>query len=104
MWNMPTKAGLAKLPSFYETEKIDCNDKIIYLHFFIAGCDWYAAEFDGQDIFFGFVNLNDAQNAEWGYFSLSELVEININGVEIDTDLHWQTKKFSEIKTAKEPR
>ena len=102
MWNKPTKEQLSKIPKLYETEETDCSDKIIYLHFFIGGCDWYAAEFDGQDIFFGFVNLNDPQNAEWGYVSLSELAEININGVEIDTDLHWQPKKFSEINWQRE--
>ncbi len=39
--------------------------------------------------FFGFVNLNDPLNAEWGYFPLSELNEINVNGFEIDNDLYF---------------
>jgi len=97
MWNKPSKAQLATVPPLYATDHIDCKDKIIYLHFFIGGCDWYVAEFDGEDIFFGYVNLNDPFNAEWGYFSLRELEEINIKGVEIDTDLHWQPTKFSDI-------
>ena len=67
------------------------------MHFFIGGCDWYVAEFDGKDTFFGFVNLNDPQNAEWGYFTLSELDAINIEGIEVDRDLHWRQKKFAEI-------
>ena len=76
---------------------IDRKDKIIRMHFFIGGCDWYIAEFDGKDTFFGFVNLNDPQNAEWGYFTLSELNTININGIQVDQDLRWQPKKFSKI-------
>jgi hypothetical protein len=97
MWNKPKQEELSKLPRLYETDHIDCKDKIIHMHFFIGGCDWYAAEFDGRDRFFGFVNLNDQMNAEWGYFLLSELDDINVNGIEIDYDLHWQPRKFSEI-------
>ena len=76
MWNKPGKEQLAKIPRLYETEKINGKDKIIYLHFFIGGCDWYIAEFDGEDLFFGFAILNDPQNAEWGYISFQELDEI----------------------------
>ena len=97
MWNKPPPEKLAGLPAIYATDDTDCQDKLIYLHFFIGGCDWYVAEFDGEDVFFGYVNLNDSQNAEWGYFSLHELEEINVNGIEVDTDLYWQVKKFSEI-------
>ena len=42
-------------------------------------------------------NLGDPQNAEWGYISFKELIEINIHGVEIDTDINWQPRPFSEI-------
>ncbi len=99
MWNKPTKGILDDLPRLYETDGVvDCPDKIVRLHFFIGGCDWYAVEFDGKDTFFGFVNLNDPEMAEWGYFTLSELDNININGVEVDCDLFWSPKKFSEIE------
>lgn len=97
MWNKPSREQLAELPKLYETDGIDCKDKMIRLHFFIGGCDWYVTEFDGQNTFFGFANLNDPQNAEWGYFTLSELDTINIHGIEIDNDLHWQPRKFSDV-------
>ena len=97
MWNKPSQEQLGKVPGLYQTENVELEDKIIAMHFFIGGCDWYVAEYDGEDIFFGFVNLNDSQNAEWGNFSLQELDEININGTEVDNDLHWQPKRFSEI-------
>ena len=31
----------------------------LYLHFFIGGCDWYVAEYDGDDLFWGYVILNN---------------------------------------------
>ena len=71
---------------------------LIHMHFFIGGCDWYAAEFDGEDTFFGYAILNnDYQNAEWGYFSLRELKSIQVGWVQIDRDLHWEVRKASEI-------
>ena len=102
MWNKPGKEQLAKIPSLYDTEKINANDKIIYLHFFIGDCDWYIAEFDGEVLFFGFAILNDPQNAEWGYISFKELDEINLDGLEVDNDLYWEPKKFSKINWRRE--
>ena len=45
-------------PSLYETEAIPIKDSIILLHFFIGGCNWYIAEYDGNDIFYGYAILN----------------------------------------------
>lgn len=87
MWNVPSKARLAKIPGLYDTEKIPLQDKEIHLHFFIAGCDWYISEFDGEDLFWGFANLGDDQCAEWGYISFSELKSIKVQGyLEIDSE------------------
>ena len=44
---------LDKVPKLYETETIPLKEKLIYLHFFIGGCDWYIAEYDGDNIFWG---------------------------------------------------
>jgi len=75
------------LPRLYETEHIPLEEKIIHMHFFLAGCDWYIAEYDGGDLFWGYVILNnDHQSAEWGYISFSELKDIKIKGgLEIDS-------------------
>jgi hypothetical protein len=99
MWNVPSEERLARIPRLYETESIPLKDKIIHLHFFIGGCDWYIAEYDGVDLFFGYAILNDAQNAEWGYIRFSELKAININGIEIDCELeeYWSPKPVSQI-------
>jgi hypothetical protein len=98
MWNTPSKDTLATIPRLYATEHLPLQDKVIHLHFFIGGCDWYIAEFDGEDLFFGFAILNnDYTNAEWGYISFSELKDINIRGVEIDYDLYWKVRRFCEV-------
>ncbi|WP_300463687.1 DUF2958 domain-containing protein [Desulfobacula sp.] len=99
MWNTPTKDQLDKIPKIYTTDFIPIKHKKIFLHFFIGGCDWYVAEYDGDDQFFGFVILNDDfEMAEWGYFSFNDLKSIRIGYVEIDCDLYWQIKRASEIE------
>jgi len=99
MWNEPSKKRLSKIPGLYETEDVPLKDKIVWLHFFIFGTDWFTCEYDGN-LFFGFVVLNnDLESAEWGYFSLQELKEININGIEIDCELEefWKPKRAIEV-------
>ena len=101
MWNEPTKERLAKMPKLYETEKVPLRDKLVYLHFFISGCDWFICEFDGEDTFFGFCILNnDLDMAEWGYVSLSELKAVRVDGwLELDCEIEeiWKIRKASEI-------
>jgi len=102
MWNIPSKERLEKIPKLYETEPIPLKDKTIHLHFFIGGCDWYIAEYDGTDLFWGFACLNgDLQNAEWGYIPFSELKEIRINGwleIDCETEDFWKIRPASEIE------
>ena len=100
MWNEPSIERLSKIPSLYETENIKVQDKMIHLHFFIGGCNWYIAEFDGEDLFWGFAILNeDYEMAEWGYVSFSELKSISINGIEIDCEIEttWRVRRSAEI-------
>ena len=100
MWNKPTEKQLNSLPAFYSTESVPLKEKMIHIHFFIGGCDWYAAEYDPeQQLFFGFAILNnDYDMAEWGYFSLKELCELKIKFLEVDRDLHFRPKKAVEIE------
>jgi hypothetical protein len=99
MWNVPTREELDRIPRLYQTEDIPLKDKLIYLHFFIGSCDWFIAEYDGEDLFWGYAILNgDHMNAEWGYISFAEMKEVKIRGwLEIDRDLNWQIRKASEI-------
>lgn len=102
MWNTPSKEILETIPRLYETEHIPLYDKVIHLHFFIGSCDWYIAEFDGEDLFWGFAILNnDYINAEWGYISFNELKSINIRGFEIDCDLYWKVRRSCEVDKIK---
>jgi hypothetical protein len=100
MWNKPTDEELAKIPAFYSSEETPLKEKMIHMHFFIGGCDWYAAEYSPEEkCFFGFAILNDdLQNAEWGYFSLEELSSLKVSFVEVDRDLHFTPCKAIEIE------
>ena len=97
MWNEPSKEQLAKLPRLYETEPIPLKDKLIHLHFFIGGCDWYVCEYDGEDLLWGYAYLNDPQNAEWGYISFPEMKETSIHGIEIDCEVFDPPKRAGKI-------
>ena len=101
MWNVPTKERLEKIPRLYATEGIPLGEKIIHLHFFLGGCDWYIAEYDGEDLFWGYAILNgDYQNAEWGYVSFRELTDLKVAmGIEVDCEKEefWRPKKAREI-------
>jgi hypothetical protein len=100
MWNRPGDEELKKLPEFYSTENVPLKEKIIHMHFFIGGCDWYAAEYDSESrTFFGFAILNnDYDMAEWGYFSLRELDELKVKFLEVDRNLYFKPKKACEIE------
>jgi len=106
MWNEPDKHRLAKIPRLYETENTPLKDKLIYLHFFVGGCDWYIAEYDGDELFWGFAVLNnDLEMAEWGYVSFTELKQLKINSwAEVDCELEqfWKAKKACEVDLIRE--
>lgn len=99
MWNAPSENELSGIPAFYSTENTPLKEKIIHMHFFIGGCDWYAVEYDPTEKrFFGFAILNsDFEMAEWGYFSLEELLELKVSFVEVDRDLHFKPTRAQDI-------
>ncbi len=97
MYNCPTPAVLSQFPKLYETEHIPLLEKIVHAHFFIGNSDWYLIETDG-DLCFGFAILNsDYVNAEFGYFSLSELKSLHIGPFEIDYDTHWEKRPVRDV-------
>ena len=98
MWNIPTETRLSKIPRLYETEDVPLQDKLIYLHFYIGGCDWYIAEFDGEDTFFGLVK---GFETELGNFSLSELTKAKgPMGLSIERDRHFRPMTVGEAREA----
>jgi len=100
MWNKPSEKELKSLPSLYATERIPLEEKIIHMHFFLGGCDWYCVEYDPQDqMFFAFVILNnDYDMAEWGYVSFRELCELSLHFLEVDRDLYFKPTKAKDIE------
>ena len=100
MWNKPTEEELSNLPKLYATENVPLKEKVIHLHFFIGGSDWYAAEYCPEEkVCWGFAILNeDYDMAEWGYFSLKEISDLRIAFVEVDRDLYWTPRKAIEVE------
>ena len=117
MLNPPPQRTLDRIPRIYETSQIPIEAKIIYVHFFCGSADWYPVEYDGEDEFFGFVNLGDDDMAEWGYFSFAELKGICVPGSPIiesgagvllgllplivECDECWRPRPFGEIQWRK---
>lgn len=97
---LPEWGALKAIPLLYETETVPLDDKIIHLHFFIGACDWYVAELD-DDTWeaFGYANLGDPLNAEWGYFSLPGLEAVVVGrGFVVERDLAWTSRLFSAVE------
>ena len=100
MWNEPVEKELRRLPRLYSTDDVPLHEKVIHMHFFLGGCDWYVAEYGPEErIFFNYAILNsDFQNAEWGYTSFDELRELRTRqGFEVDRELYWRPKRAIEI-------
>lgn len=103
-------AGIIKsMPASYETEEIPTSEKIVHLHYFYGGSDWYIVEKDkgndtddleaglevgGQYQAFGYVILNgDLINSEWGYIPIKELIDTDI----VELDFHFTPVRFGDL-------
>lgn len=97
--NLLPKEMLKHLPLLGSTDTLPCKDKQAVVKFFTpdANWTWYACEFDGNDIFFGFVV---GWEREWGYFSLSELQMIRGPlGLPIERDVHFEPQPIAPYLT-----
>ena len=100
---LPAEDALADVPDLYATEDVPLADKTIHLHYFVGGCDWYVAEVDrDRRIAFGYVNLGDPRNAEWGYIDLTELRDLRATTPQgytllVERDLHWTATRFGDL-------
>ena len=104
MFNAPTKEQLSRLPDQFATENTKFEDKLVYLHFTIDRCHWWVMEFDGDDTFFGYVMLNGwHQDAELGYFRLSELLAVKLAGIiEVECEPHWLIRPAKDVRLIQE--
>ena len=85
-----------QLPPLYSQE--NTKDPIVICKFFTPDSQWtwYALEFDGEDIFFGYIV---GFEAEFGYFSLSELESVRGPwGLPIERDLYFKPAPLSEVR------
>ena len=97
-----TKALLKQLPPLYATE--GQSDPTVICKFFYPdfGWTWYAIEFDGKDIFYGFV---DGDFPELGYFSLKELNSTRGKlGLPLERDKWFTPCRLSEVRAKVEKR
>jgi len=78
MGRIHTGHELDQIPRLYKTDHIATENILIYLRFFLGGCDWFIAEYNGDDLFFRFTILSsDYDMAEWDRISFSELKAIS---------------------------
>ena len=102
LMNAELAESLKKFPLYSQDGK-----KAEAKYFFPAtALTWYVTEGREEDddyLFFGLVVGTDT-SAEMGYFSLSQLSELNVCGLKVERDIYFQPKKLSEIcnKSVKE--
>lgn len=96
-----TSQILRSTPALYATENVPASEKMIYSHYFVAGCDWYLAELDPETgLAFGHADLGMGF-PEWGYFSLVEMEHTLIKGwIVIDRELGFVPKRATELGLA----
>ena len=89
-----------KIPRLYEQEKNP--DPIVHVKYFALGSHWtwYATEFDGVDILFGWC---EGDHPELGYFSLKELESIKWGSIpRIERDIYFDPCPLSSIPSYRE--
>lgn len=118
----PPDSELNAMPKLYSTESVLTRDKLVHLHYFVGGFDWWIVEVDPDSLIaFGFACLNDPVNAEWGNIDLVELALLyrrgemmrkEMNGttalvarppIIVERDLYWQVRPAGEVEGIKIP-
>lgn len=89
----PWTGRAVPMPALYATERQPAAQKVLHVHYFVGGCDWWVAEYDpATGTAFGYACLGDPDLAEWGYVDLPELEALTVHGglVVVERDLHWR--------------
>ena len=93
-----TKAIEQEIPALYAQEDRG-EEAIIYAKFFtpFSSWSWYATEYDPETkTFFGLVD--NGNELELGYFSLTELESVSVGGLGIERDQHFKQTSLKEIR------
>ena len=99
-----TKKIRAKLPPLGATQEQDLKETIAWVKFFTpdGGWTWYAAEFDGHDIFWGLVF---GIEKEFGTFSLTELQSLRgALGLPVERDRFYSPQSLEELNEKDYPQ
>jgi len=84
-----TKELAKKIPKIGYTEMMPATAIKVHAKYFHirSGWEWYVTEYDGHDLFFGYVK---GMEDEIGYFSLSELESIRDSiGIAVERDQYF---------------
>jgi hypothetical protein len=97
---------IAEMPATYQTEKIPQEDKIVWLHYFYGGANWYIIEKDKgapddspedkgkQFQAFGWASLfGDINDGELGYISIEEIKATN----KVELDFYFEPIKLGAL-------
>ena len=99
LMNKELADSLDKYPLYSQDGK-KADAVVVAKYFFPAtALTWYVTEGRKEDddyLFFGLVVGTDT-SAEMGYFSLSQLLAINVYGLRVERDMYFKPKKLSEI-------
>lgn len=88
-------ALVERMPKVYGQDGLG-DQAIVYLHYFVGGCDWFITERDTtreQHQAFGFACLGDPDCAELGYISIAEITQ---GGAELD--MYFKPRTLEEAK------
>lgn len=91
-----TKALEKQIPPLYSQENV--KDPLCVVKFFCPwnNWTWYGIEWDGSNIFFGYVSGHEN---ELGYFSLKELMELRgPGGLRIERDMYFKPILLSKVE------
>jgi len=97
-----TKELRGTLPELYSQEGE--SNPLVRVKFFLPSSKWtwYGIEFDGEDLFFGYV---DGEYPELGYFRLSELQEIRgLWNLGVERDMYFHPTPLHTIQAEVERR
>jgi hypothetical protein len=93
-----------RLPTLEATADLSMEEQVAQVKFFYPDFSWtwYGIAFDGEDTFFGLV---DGFEAEFGYFTLSELLETRGKlGCAIERDRYFDPQPVRPIYEAAKSR
>ncbi len=79
-------------------QQSDYADPIVYVKFFFpaAGWTWFVTEGEAEADDFLFFGHVIGFESEWGYFTLRELEEVEVNGLRVERDLFFEPMPFTK--------